>query len=253
MGSMSGKVALITGGGQGVGLGIAHAFAAEGANIVLTGRTPEKLKVAAEAIAARHGVKTLTVSGDVRERRHAEAAVAATQQAFGRLDVLVNNAQTSTPFLPLEEITDDMLSQNLDSGLRGSFQFMQCAFPLMKAQGGGKIINFVSRRGLMTMAGAGAYAAAKEGIRALSRVAAREWGKHNIQVNCISPAAISPPSLKLAEEQPEAFKRILSEMALGRLGDPEKDIGRIAIFLATDMSDYLTGQTLSADGGIVMA
>ena len=252
MGKLTGKVALITGGGQGVGLGIAHAFAAEGASIVLTGRTADKLKLAADALTARHGIQTLTVAGDVRKRASAEEAVAATKAKFGRLDVLVNNAQSSSITSPIETITDEDFAMNLESGLWGTLYFMQNAFPLMKAQGGGKVINFVSRRGLQCSAGAGPYAAAKEAIRALSRVAAREWGQHNIQVNCISPAAVSPPSTKLAKEQPEVMKKILSEMALGRLGDPEVDIGRVALFLATEMSDFVTGQTLCADGGIMM-
>jgi NAD(P)-dependent dehydrogenase (short-subunit alcohol dehydrogenase family) len=170
---------------------------------------------------------------------------------FGRLDVLVNNAHVGIINRSIEELTDEDVDTSL-AGLRGTLYFMQCAIPVMKAQGAGKIINFVSRRGLQCMAGAGAYAASKEGIRALSRVAARELGAFNIQVNCVSPAATSPAAEKFAMENPDRAKAIRAEMALGRLGDPERDIGRVALFLATEMSDYVTGQTISADGGIVM-
>jgi len=134
----------------------------------------------------------------------------------------------------------------------GTLYFTQQAIPLMKQQGGGKIINFVSRRGLQCLPGAGAYATAKEGIRALTRVSARELGRYNIQVNCISPAASSPAADKFVRDDPERAKAMFAQTALGRLGDPRRDIGRVAVFLATDMSDFVTGQTISADGGIVM-
>lgn len=252
MGQLSGKVAIITGGGQGVGLGVAHAFAREGANIVLTGRTASKLQAAAEDLESRHGIKVLCVAGNVMERKHAEETVAAVLAKFGRVDVLVNNAQTTTINVPILELKDDDLESTMRSGLYGSLYFMQNVAPAMHKQGGGKIINFASRRGISGMAGAAAYAATKEGIRALTRVAAREWGRMNIQVNCISPAAKSPPSDKLFAENPAIAEKILGEMALGRLGDAERDIGQVAVFLACSMSDFITGQTLNADGGIVM-
>jgi NAD(P)-dependent dehydrogenase (short-subunit alcohol dehydrogenase family) len=247
---MSGKVGLITGGGQGIGLGIAHAFAAAGANLVITGRTGAKLAAAAAELSAS-GAKVATVCGDIAARGNAVEAVSCAMERFGRVDVLVNNAHVGIINRTIEELTDEDVETSL-AGLKGTLYFMQSVIPVMKAQGAGKIINFVSRRGLQCMAGAGAYAASKEGIRALSRVAARELGAFNIQVNCISPAATSPAAEKFAAENPDRANAIRAEMALGRLGDPQRDIGRVALFLATEMSDYVTGQTISADGGIVM-
>ena len=250
MKKLSGKVALITGGGQGVGLGIAHAMAAEGAAIVITGRHADKLQQAAPTIGA-HGVEVLTVVADARKRSSANEAIAAAIARFGRLDILVNNAQSSTPGVPLESIDDDTIALTLESGLLGTLYYMQAAFPHLKERGG-CIINLGSREGIHGGVGFGIYAATKEGVRGLSRTAAREWGKHNIRVNVICPAALSPAAITYLEAHPEHAKAYLAEIALGRFGDPQQDIGPIAVFLASSDSKYLTGQTLNADGGQMM-
>jgi NAD(P)-dependent dehydrogenase (short-subunit alcohol dehydrogenase family) len=244
------KTCLVTGGGQGVGLGIATAFAKAGANLVITGRDPAKLEAAAAGL-RQLDAKVVTCAGDVRSRDDAQRAVAAAVEAFGRLDVLVNNAQSSVPGVPFEDMDDDTLRLTWESGVLGTIQHMQAAFPHLKAQGG-SVINFGSREGVVGGQGFGIYAATKEGIRGLSRVAAREWGKHNIRVNVICPAALSPIAVKYLAEHPEQAEGYRREISLGRFGDPEADIGPVAVFLASEASCYVTGQTINADGGLVM-
>ena len=187
----------------------------------------------------------------MRQRASAEQNVAATVKHFGRLDVLVNNAQSSVPGTPLEAIDDATIAMTLESGLLGTLYHMQAAFSRMKEHGG-SIINFGSRTGTAGEAGFGIYAATKEGIRGLSRVAAREWGPHGIRVNVICPAAMSEASEKYLAEHPEKMEYYVSMIPLRRLGDPEKDIGPIVAFLASDESRYVTGQTINAEGGMTM-
>jgi NAD(P)-dependent dehydrogenase (short-subunit alcohol dehydrogenase family) len=252
MKSLEGKVALITGGGQGIGMGIARAMAEAGASVVITGRTGDKLIDAADKIREWGGGEVLPVIGDVRNRRDAEHAVAATVEKFGRVDILVNNAQIMMQAGQLIEDTPDAdMLATLQSGLLGTLYFMQCAFPHMQ-ENGGSIINFASRHGVVGDAGMGVYAMTKEAIRGLSRVAAREWGPHNVRVNVISPVATSAASLEVVSRDPERASYYLSQMALGRPGNAYRDIAPIAVFLGGNESRYLTGQILNADGGQVM-
>ncbi len=252
MKSLEGKVALITGGGQGIGMGIARAMAEAGASVVITGRTEEKLIAAAEKIRKWGGGEVLSVTGDVRNRRDADHAVAVTVEKFGRVDILVNNAQIMMQAGQLiEDSSDEEIMATLQSGLLGTLYFMQGVLPHMQERGG-SIINFASRHGVVGDAGMGVYAMTKEAIRGLSRVAAREWGPHNIRVNVISPVATSAASLEVVSRDPERAKYYLSQMALGRPGNAYRDIAPIAVFLGGNESRYLTGQILNADGGQVM-
>ena len=250
MSSLNGQVALVTGGGQGVGLGIAQALAAAGAHLVITGRDEGKLRTAAATI-AKHGVEVLTVVADGRQRASAQQAVATAVARFGRLDVLVNNAQSSVPGIALEDLTDEQIAMTLESGLLATLYFMQAAFAHLKERGG-SIINLGSREGVIGGKGFGIYAATKEGVRGLSRSAAREWGRHGIRVNVINPAALSPAAITYLEQHPDYARQLAAGIPLGRLGDPAADIGPVAVFLASAESRYLTGQTLNADGGQVM-
>ncbi len=251
MRALEGKVVLVTGGGQGVGLGIARASAEAGAKLAITGRDAAKLEGAATELRAL-GADVLTIPGDVRQRASAVANVTQTIERFGQLDVLVNNAQSSVPGTPLEAIDDATIAMTLESGLLGTLYHMQAAFEHFKGRNTGSIINFGSRTGTIGEAGFGIYAATKEGIRGLSRVAAREWGQHGIRVNVICPAALSPAAVKYLEENPEQKKHYESIVPLRRLGDPEKDIGPVAVFLGSDEARYVTGQTLNVEGGMTM-
>jgi NAD(P)-dependent dehydrogenase (short-subunit alcohol dehydrogenase family) len=169
---------------------------------------------------------------------------------FGRIDILVNNAQ-ATRQAKIEDITDDSIALTFGSGLFGTLYHMQAAFPYLRERGG-SVINFGTRQGIYGEPGDGIYGANKEGIRGLSRSAAREWGQFGIRVNVINPAALSPSAEKSLNADPVRAQRYYDETSLRRFGRPDEDIAPIGVFLASDESRYLTGQTLNADGGQIM-
>lgn len=246
---LAGKVAIITGASQGLGFDMARAFAVQGAKLVLTGRHQEKLDARADLLRAQ-GAEVLAVAGNVAERRTADDTVAQTLAAFGRIDVLINNAQTLSLPVPLMQQDDALLESIIRSGLFGTIYFMQAAYPALRREGG-SIINFGSGQGIVGRAGTASYAAAKEGIRGLSRVAAREWGKDRIRVNVICPGAWSPSYENWFKDKPEELAAEFARKPLGRAADGFEDLGRVALFLASP-DCFLTGQTLFVDGGSIM-
>lgn len=250
MGKLDGKVAIVTGGGQGVGQGVAILLAQEGAKLLITGRTADKLEATVAAIKARGGEASWIV-GTAGVRADAEAAIAKAVELHGRLDILVNNAQTLRTGVLFEDHDDALFALTVESGLYGTFHHMQAALPHMKAQGG-SIINLGSYEGIHGGIAFAAYAATKEAIRGLSRTAARELGKYNIRVNVICPSALSPAAIKWIEDFPQEADAALSHHALGYFGDCEKDIAPVVAFLASDDSHYVTGQTIAVDGGNIM-
>lgn len=251
MGKLDGRLAIITGGGQGVGLGIAQAFADQGASLVLTGRHLEKLQGVVSDFEKRGSRVQIHIS-DVRSRVDAERAVSFTKQVFGTIDILVNNAQSASPGTMLADTSDELIASTVESGLYGSIYFMQAVLPHMIKQGGGSIINMGSRQGIISPPGFGIYGATKEAIRSISRTAAREWGSTQNSVNVINPSAMSPAAIKWVQHSPEEAQRNLLEVSLRRWGDAAADIGPVAVFLASDDSRYVSGQTINVDGGMVM-
>ncbi|WP_328429781.1 SDR family NAD(P)-dependent oxidoreductase [Streptomyces sp. NBC_00443] len=245
MARLSGKVALVTGGGQGVGRGIALALAAQGSAVVISGRTESRLKDTAGEITERGG-KAHTVVGDVGERVDVDHMVAETVREFGRLDVLVNNAQSSVQ-RPLEQTSYDDVELSYRSGPLATLHAMQSALPHLKSSRG-SIVNLGSSAAVQGEANFAAYAMAKEAVRGLSRVAAREWGVYGIRVNVICPAALSPAAEAYFTAHPEKAERVLAGIPLGRMGDPEGDIGRAVAALVSDDMAYLTGATLMLEG-----
>jgi NAD(P)-dependent dehydrogenase (short-subunit alcohol dehydrogenase family) len=244
---LDGRVALVTGAGQGIGRGTALALAKEGATVVLAGRTVSKCEAVAAEIAALGGT-ALAVECDVSVRAQVDAAVAATVDTFGGIDILVNNAQTSVQ-ATLEDTTYEDIELAWHTGALATFYAMQSAVPHMRARGGGTIVNFGSSTAIEGNAAFGAYAMAKEAIRGLSRVASREWGPFGIRVNVIVPNALSPSSEDFRDAHPERFARMEARVPLRRVGDPENDIGKAVVALAADELTYLTGQTLMLTGG----
>ena len=244
---LAGKVVLVTGAGQGIGRGTALALAREGACVALAGRTVAKCEAVAAEIDA-FGGSALALACDVTERSQIESALAATAGRFGGLDALVNNAQTSVQRL-LAETTDEDVDVCWRSGPLATLHAMQAALPLLRVRGGGSIVNFGSSTAIDGNAAFGAYAMAKEAIRGLSRVAAREWGRYGVRVNVIVPNALSPAAEQFAQDDPERFRKLAKTMPLGRLGDPEADIGRAVVALVSDDLAYLTGDTLMLTGG----
>ncbi|MFX0059655.1 MAG: SDR family NAD(P)-dependent oxidoreductase [Candidatus Hodarchaeota archaeon] len=248
MGKLDNKVAIVTGAGQGVGRGIALAFAKEGATVIVAEINEDTAN--STAVELRNlGAKAMAINCDVSKREDVDKVVQTTVDEYGAIDILVNNAQSvPRPSTPFVEITQEDWDLTLGSGLMGTFYFMKACFPHMKGRGG-KIINFASGAGTQRMVGFTPYSATKEAIRAITGVAAREWGKQGINVNVVCPAANSPGMIQWKENFPEQYKAAMAQIPLGRIGDCEEDIGRTVVFLASSDSDFITGQTIIVDGG----
>jgi NAD(P)-dependent dehydrogenase (short-subunit alcohol dehydrogenase family) len=248
VGRLAGKVALVTGAGQGIGRGIARRFAREGARVLVAEWNAETGARTAGELGALGGEGRF-VRTDVGERDQVNAAVAATLAAWGRIDVLVNNAWAGPPLGRVEWKTTEEMEKSLRIGFLSNFWSMQAVFPHMKKQGGGRVINLCSLNGVNAHMYTVHYNAAKEAVRALTRTAAREWAGHNILCNVICPAAATETYRAVMDANPAMEKQLLAQHPMHRIGDPEEDIGGVALFLASEDSRYLTGNTLFVDGG----
>jgi len=246
---LAGRVAIVTGAGMGIGKGIARRFAREGARVVVAEIRAEEGEHTTHEIDRELGGAARFAPVDVSDKEQVQRMVDETIALDGRVDILVNNAQGYTPLVPLEEKTDDMMACSLNSGLWATFWSMQAAFPHMRSQRFGRIINFCSLNGVTGAWFSVDYNATKEGIRGLTRSAAREWGQHNITVNAIAPGAASEGYRAWADRNPEQARAAVLTVPLRRMGDPEEDLGGVALFLASDDGAYITGHTLFADGG----
>jgi 2-hydroxycyclohexanecarboxyl-CoA dehydrogenase len=245
---LAGKTAIVTGGGQGIGRAVARALADRGAQVVISGRTQGKLDAVVGEIGASGGT-AVAIVGNVADRDFAGATVAKAVDAFGGVDILVNNAQTSVSGVRVKDIDEDTLRVVFGSGAQGTLYMMQACHPVMKGRGGGCIVNFGSSTAITGDPGFGAYVMTKEAIRGLSRVAAREWGRDNIRVNVICPAALTSSATEFRDNHPDAFAQMLKTVPLGRIGDEVDDIAHAIAALAGDDFRYLTGATLMLDGG----
>lgn len=248
MAILKGKTAIITGGAGGIGYGIAAAFAAEGANLALTDINQAALAETPINLEQKYGIQVLPLTADGSDEAAVKNVVDQTVGHFGHLDILVNTAQASKSGVLLADHTKEDFDLAIYTGLYATFYYMKHAFPHLK-QGAGKVINFASGAGLSGGLGQSSYAAAKEGIRGLSRVAAREWGQYGINVNVVCPLAMTPHLEKWKEEHPDKFNDNIQDIPLNRFGDPQQDIGRICVFLASEAASYITGETISAQGG----
>ena len=245
MGFLSGKTAIITGAGRAVladgvscgsiGYGIATAYAKEGANLVITGRNQAKLAADVNAGADNEAVVQGVIDKAVAE--------------FGRIDVLINNAQASASGVPLAEHTTEQFNLAMFSGLYAAFYYMKACYPYLK-ETKGTVINFASGAGLFGNVGQCSYAAAKEGIRGLSRVAANEWGKDGINVNVVCPLAWTAQLEKFKEAYPEAYEKNVHMPPMGHYADPELEIGRACVQLASPDFKFMSGETITLEGGM---
>ncbi len=247
-GRLGGKVGIVTGGGQGTGRGAALCMAREGAALVLVGRTEAKLQGVAGEI-ERQGGRAITVAGDVTRRETIDETVARAIEAFGRIDIVVNAAQSpDLRYGPLLDVTETTMSELWQSGPMATLALMRAAYPFMRAAGGGSIVNF-GTGAQWEPEHYGVYAAAKAAVQTISRAAAREWAADRIRVNVIVPLAASPAYDAACAADPGFAQSFTAKIPLRRMGDPEKDIGEAILFLASDAAAYITGTTLMVDGG----
>ena len=262
MGFFTGKTILITGAGRAVlqdgscgsiGYGIATAYAKEGANLVITGRNLKKMEEAKQELESRYGIQVLPVQADVCAGGDNEATVQnVVRQAvekFGGIQVLINNAQASASGVPLAENSTEQFDLALYSGLYAAFYYMKACYPYLK-ESKGSVINFASGAGLFGNYGQSAYAAAKEGIRGMSRVAATEWGPDGINVNVVCPLAWTAKLEQFQQNYPEAFKANVKMPPMGHYGNAELEIGRVCVQLASPDFKFMSGETLTLEGGM---
>ena len=245
---LDGKVAIVTGAARGIGKGMATALLKAGASVAVTDVRAETLAETGELFEAIAPGRHLEIVADGTDDEAVNGAVQQTVDRFGRLDMVINNAQTAREKANLEDHTVEDVMIGIDTGFLASFRYMKAAFPHLKASQG-TVVNFGSQAGIEGVAGGVGYNAAKEANRALTRTAAREWAQHNITVNCIIPGMLTEGSKEFFDKHPEHYAYSMANIPMQRLGDPERDAGALAVFLASDGAHYMTGETFNIDGG----
>jgi len=244
---LDGKAAIVTGAGRGVAKGIAMAFAKSGANVLIVDRD-EQLGQATEDELRAISPRSYFVRADLAQHDRLDEIVASAVEHFGKLDILVNAAQAAE-LVPLADTSNAVMRLPFDTGFWPTFLLMRAAYPHLQASRG-CVINFGTGASFNASPAHAAYVAAKEAIRAISKVAANEWGADGIRVNIICPFANSPGVQQWAQEAPQDYEANLLRVPLRRMGDCEADIGAAAVFLASDSASYITGHTLMVDGGL---
>jgi NAD(P)-dependent dehydrogenase (short-subunit alcohol dehydrogenase family) len=246
VGILDGKVALVTGAGQGVGRGIALAMAREGAAIAIVDRNAETAAETVVLIEDLGGMALYRIC-DVSNSDEVNACVTSIVEALSTVDILVNNAVDARVGIPLQDVNDEEFLISFASGPFASFWFMRACFPHLR--GGGCVINLRSGTENQSMVGYGAYVAAKAAVGGLTRAAAREWGREGITVNALVPFALSPSAEADLARQPGRLDALYRQLSIPRTADVEADVGRAAVFLAGPDATFITGCTLSVDGG----
>ncbi|MCD8212252.1 MAG: SDR family oxidoreductase [Oscillospiraceae bacterium] len=236
-----------------IGYGIAVAYAKEGANLVITDMNAEKLNEARDELETMYGAKVLampvTLGPTYEAEQRIQQVVDETIKTFGRIDVLINCAQAAAAGVLLKDQTLEQFSLAINSGLYGTFLYMRACYPYLK-ETKGSVINFASGAGLFGNEGQASYAAAKEGIRGMSRVAATEWAEDGINVNVICPLAWTAALQTYKDDYPEGFEANVTPPPMGYFSDPEEDIGHICLQLGSPTFKYMSGETLALEGGL---
>jgi NAD(P)-dependent dehydrogenase (short-subunit alcohol dehydrogenase family) len=247
-GRFAGKVAFITGASSGIGRATALAFAAEGASVVASANAEADLHETARLIAEQGG-RALPLVCDVARSDDVAAAVAATVQEFGRLDIAFNNAGVEQPPMPLHETGDDEWDRIVNINLRGVFYGMKHQIPAMVATGGGAIVNTSSGAGVIGIAGQAAYAASKHGVIGLTRAAALDYAAAGVRINAVCPGIIDTPMMdRFSGGTEEGRQRVVGQEPVGRMGRPE-EIASAVLWLCSDPGAFTIGHALVVDGG----
>ncbi|PYY68059.1 3-oxoacyl-ACP reductase [Pseudomonas jessenii] len=243
MSRLNGKVAIVTGAGRGIGRATAKLFAEEGAKVAVVSRTAENVAGVVAEIQAAGGI-AFGVVCDIADPDQIKSAVEKVVAEYGRIDILVNNAfDPSAVFSSVLDLSAEQLQRNLEMGPIAYLRTMQVCYPHLKASGEGRVINFASLAGVIGLQGYAPYNMAKEAVRALTRSAAREWGADKITVNNVMP---------IADTWGAAANAPAPTNALGRYGSPEEDIAPVVLFLASKDAQFLTGYSLTPDGGQII-
>lgn len=248
-GRLTGRVAVVTGGADGIGRGIVQRLAADGASVLLADLDTARGAAAADRAAQETGAAVLFHAVDVTDRAAVEGMIATAADRLGAVDILVNNAWSGTQLGRIERKSDDQMQHGLAMALFAAMWAMQAAFPGMRTRKWGRIVNLASLNGVNAHIGSAEYNVGKEALRAFSRTAAREWAGHGITCNIVCPASISAAYRRFRDANPETAAVMAAQNPMGRMGDPEADIAPVVAFLASEDSRYLTGNTLFVDGG----
>jgi dehydrogenase/reductase SDR family protein 4 len=245
--SLQGKVALVTGGGRGIGKAIARRFAEAGAAVVIASRKLENLEATAAELAGAPG-RVVPIRCHVGRKDELEALVRATEEQLGPVDVLVNNSATNLGQGPALEVTDEMLDKMIEINIKAALRLVRLTVPRMIERGGGSVINIASIAGLMPQPGGLLYSFTKAGLIMMTRSWAREFGAHGVRVNAIAPGLVQTDFSSYLWDDPDRRAAMLGQQAIPRLGLPD-EIGYLALYLASSEASFVTGQVLVADGG----
>lgn len=248
---MTGKVAIVTGSSRGIGEAIAHALADHGAKVTITSRNVDDCQKIADAINAQHAGAAIAVTSSLSSKESLQAMVDATVAAFGPVDVLICNAASNPHYGPMATITDEQLRKTLDNNIVAQHWLIQMVAPAMLERQAGSIVIVSSIGGLRGSPILGAYAITKAADIQMTKNLAREYGRSNVRINSIAPGLVKTDFARALWENPENLKASTSSACLGRIGEPH-EIAGAAVYLASDASSFMTGQTIVVDGGVVV-
>jgi NAD(P)-dependent dehydrogenase (short-subunit alcohol dehydrogenase family) len=245
--SLEGKVALISGASKGIGAAMARALAQSGASVVLSSRKQAALDALADDF-RRDGLEAIGIAANIGRLDDIHALVARALDAYGGIDIVINNAAANPVYGPLQDTDSGAFDKIIDVNLKGPFELCKKVYPVMKQRGGGSIIHISSIGGLRPEAGIGIYSVSKAAIINLTRAMAQDWGADNIRVNAICPGLIRTRFSEALWKDPATRERFLQQIPLGRIGEPD-DIAGLALYLASGASAYCSGGIYMVDGG----